>query len=60
MLLGSMQAGLRANAMAALTWAMVTEVPGQVVEVLPVLHAAYYYIYICMTGCARAVGSPSP
>ena len=46
MLLGSMQAGLRANAMAALTWAMVTEVPGQVVEVLPVLHAAYYYIYI--------------
>jgi hypothetical protein len=45
MVLGAMQAGLRANAMAARTWAMVTDVPGQVVEVLPVLPAAYYYIY---------------
>jgi hypothetical protein len=44
MLLGSMQAGLRANAMAALTWAMVTDVQEQGVEVLPVLHSAYYYI----------------
>ena len=41
-----MQASLRANAMAALTWAMVTAVPGQGVEVLPVLYAAYYYITI--------------
>ena len=49
MLLGSMQAGPHANAVAALTWTMVTEVPGQVMEVLPVLArvpAAYYYIYI--------------
>jgi hypothetical protein len=64
MLLGSMQASLRANAMAALTWAMVTEVQGQVAEVLPVLHSAYYYIYIhvytCMTGCARSVAPHRP
>ena len=37
----SMQAGLRANGMAALPWAMVTEVQEQVVEGLPVLPAAY-------------------
>jgi hypothetical protein len=39
-----MQAGLRATVLAALPWAMVTGVPGQVVEGLPVLPAAYYYI----------------
>jgi hypothetical protein len=36
----SMQAGLRAKAMAALTWAMVTDAPGQVAEVPHVPHRA--------------------
>jgi hypothetical protein len=44
MWLGAIQAGLHANAMAALTWAMVTEVPGQGVEGLPVLPAACHDI----------------
>src|SRR5438445_5688193 len=32
----SMKAGLRATAMASLTWAMVTDAAGQVAEVMPV------------------------
>jgi hypothetical protein len=60
MSLGSMQAGLRANAMAALTWAMVTEVQGQGVEVLPVLHSAYYYIIYMHDGLCTGGGAPPP
>src|SRR5215475_11806844 len=40
MLLLSMKAGLRAKAMAALTWAMVTDAEGQVAEVLHVPNRA--------------------
>src|SRR6516162_592525 len=40
MLLLSMKAGLRAKAMAALTWAMVTDAQGQVAEVLHVPNRA--------------------
>ena len=40
MLLLSMKAGLRAKAMAALTWAMVTDAQGQVTEVLHVPNRA--------------------
>src|SRR5215468_7022590 len=40
MLLLSMNAGLRAKAMASLTWAMVTDAAGQVAEVLHVPHRA--------------------
>ena len=40
MLLWSMKAGLRAKAMAALIWAMVTDAPGQVAEVLHVPNRA--------------------
>ena len=36
----SLKAGLRANAMASLTWAMVTDAPGQVAEVLHVPNGA--------------------
>jgi len=54
--LGARQAGLRATARAALPWAMVTEVAGQVVEALPVLPSVSYSIYLCLTG----VGSHSP
>jgi integrase/recombinase XerD len=39
-LLLSMKAGLRAKAMASLTWAMVTDAPGQVAEVLHVPNRA--------------------
>jgi len=55
---GAMRAGLRATVMAALLWAMVTEVPGQVGEGLPVLPAAYHYIY--MHGLCTGGGSPPP
>src|SRR5499425_3937119 len=40
MFLLSMKAGLRAKAMAALTWAMVTDAQGQVAEVLHVPNRA--------------------
>ena len=40
MLLLSMKAGLRAKAMASLTWAMVTDAAGQVAEVLHVPNRA--------------------
>src|SRR5262249_34683471 len=40
MVLLSMQAGLRAKAMASLTWALVTDAAGQVAEVLHVPHRA--------------------
>ena len=40
MVLLSMKAGLRAKAMAALTWAMVTDATGQVAEVLHVPNRA--------------------
>src|SRR5213080_1932843 len=40
MLLLSMKAGLRAKAMASLTWAMVTDATGQVAEVLHVPNRA--------------------
>jgi hypothetical protein len=43
-------------AKAALPWAMVPEVAGQVVEGRPVLPSVYSYIYICLT----SVGSHSP
>ena len=56
LLLGARQASLRATARAALPWAMVTEVAGQVVEALPVLPSVSYSIYLCLTG----VGSHSP
>src|SRR5467141_67244 len=40
MVLLSMKAGLRAKAMASLTWAMVTDAPGQVAEVMHVPNRA--------------------
>jgi hypothetical protein len=57
MLLGSIQAGLRANAMAALTWAMVTEAPGQVTEGLHVLHAASITFIYMHDGLCTVCGS---
>jgi len=40
MLLLSIEAGLRATAMASLTWAMVTDAPGQSAEAMPVANRA--------------------